>query len=153
MDSKRVYLAGGIAGLTFEDARCWRDRATHLLQPELVAISPLTIEGPVYRKLAGGTDPTDERSLSYDAPSCNYIVEKDLIAIQKSVAVLVNVAKPSWGTAMEIIWAKRQLNKMVVAFGCPDMRSPWVLNHIHANCDTLEDACSVLKEMLQHQYI
>lgn len=152
-NTKRVYLAGGIAGLSFAQAKGWRDEATQLLAPELLAVSPLNIEGPVYKKLAGGIDPANETVLTYDAPACNYIVEKDLIAIQKSVALLVNVAAPSWGTGMEIIWAKRALNKMIVTFGCPDMRSPWVLNHIHMNCQSLAEACSVLKEMLRHDYI
>jgi hypothetical protein len=151
--AKGVYLAGGIMDLKFADARGWRDQATLLLQPELEAISPLNLEGPVYKKLAGGINPDQEMSLTYDPPACRYIVDKDLIAIRQASAMLVNISKPSWGTAMEIFEACRYANKMVVAFGDPDARSPWVLHHIHMNCPTLEYACDVLKEMLARNYI
>lgn len=150
---KQIYLAGGIQGLSFEQASSWRETATKLLAPEFEAISPVCLEGVVYKSLAGGAIPEHESELVYTAPACNYIVDKDLIAIRKSVALLVNVATPSWGTAMEIIMAKRIYHKMVVSFGNKNMRSPWVLNHVHMNCDTIEDACGVLKEMLRYGYV
>lgn len=150
---KQVYLAGGIQGLSFEQATSWRETATGLLAPEFEAISPVTLEGVIYKSLSGGKMPKHESELVYTAPACNYIVEKDLRAIRKSVALLVNVSTPSWGTAMEIIMAKRIYNKMIVTFGKKDMRSPWVLNHSHMNCDTIEDACAVLKEFDKYGYV
>lgn len=150
---KKVYLAGGIAGLKFEDAAGWRDVATrHFARYQVEAISPLCLEGAVYTHLNGGVRPEHENELTYDVPATKYIVWKDLEIIKQCQGILVNAARPSWGTAMEIFFAAHVLNKPVVSFGNPDERSPWVLNHVVGIRADLASACDFMIEIFKYGY-
>ena len=76
------------------------------------------------------------------ASSDGSIVRGDKGEILRSKAVLVNCAAPSWGTAMEIIFASENL-KSVFGFG-PIKQSPWVLHHCFAYEPSLGDAVNRL---------
>src|SRR6185369_14244599 len=68
----------------------------------------------------------------------NSIVEGDLEDIRDCDVVLVNAVYPSWGTAMEIVYAT-QAGKRVVAFTGGSRVSPWV--RYHCECvHSLQDA-------------
>jgi len=150
---KRVYLAGGIQGLGFSESRGWRDEATAIFASSGVeGISPLCLEGAVYDRLSGGTKPEHESQLTYDIPGVNYIVWKDLEIIKKCQGLLVNIGRPSWGTAMEIFYANHVLNMPVVCFGKADERSPWVLKHSVGVFGDLAPACDFLVEIFRYGY-
>lgn len=116
---KHVYLAGAIAFAS--DAAGWRKSAAAVLRQEgIEALDPLNFE------------------VSYDDPES--IVRLDYGLILRSQAVLAFVGEPSWGTAMELAFAKHH-DIPVFAFhagGFEGKRiSPWVTYH----CKTLNRSC------------
>lgn len=104
-----VYLCGGINGLSDSDCKDWRQMAQeNLTQPTL---------DPMRRDYRGKED--------YNVEA---IVQGDLDDIAVSDVILVNATRPSWGTAMEIVYAY-QLGKIIHAFAYPDKVSPWLRFH------------------------
>ena len=92
-----------------------------------------------------------------DAPRCEYkdptsrdyrfthtsvlpyvIVKDDLADIAASDVVVVNADAPSWGTAMEVVYA-RILHKVIVGF-CGGEQSPWLKHHCTVLKSNLKDA-------------
>jgi nucleoside 2-deoxyribosyltransferase len=69
-------------------------------------------------------------------------VRKALDLIDQCDAVLANLIKPSYGTAMEIFYAHRQ-GKMVTVVGNSPF-SPWVLSHSKARFERIEPAIEYL---------
>ena len=108
-------------GCTDEEMTGWRAQATKDLGRELI-LNPTRRD---YRATHEQVGPWT-------------IVQNDLEDIAKSNIVLVNASRPSWGTAMEIVYAKI-LNKIVVAY-CPTEKSPWLKYHSTIVKDTLEEA-------------
>jgi len=75
------------------------------------------------------------------------IVENDLVDIRDSDIVLVNAIRPSWGTAMEVVYAK-QANKRVIAFTGGSRVSPWV--RYHCECVfSIQDAADKINGSLK----
>jgi nucleoside 2-deoxyribosyltransferase len=56
------------------------------------------------------------------------IADADIADIRHSDFVLVNATRPSWGTAMEIVYAYR-MSKKIAAFVEGDRVSPWLRFH------------------------
>lgn len=119
-----VYLCGGINGLNDAQCRDWREVAKELLNTETL--------DPMRRDYRGKEDECVDQ-----------IVSGDLWDIQKSDVILVNATRPSWGTAMEIVYAK-QGYKPIVAFAGDSRVSPWLRYHSDVICKTVEEACSVI---------
>jgi hypothetical protein len=127
-----TYLCGGIQGL--DDAQCndWREAAKKLLNTQTL--------DPMRRDYRGVEDAKFVE-----------IVEGDLVDITKSAFLLVNACRPSWGTAMEVVYA-HMWNKPCIAFINPLSRniSPWLQYHGEIFV-TLEGACeriNILAERL-----
>ena len=125
----KVYLAGPIADCTDEECKGWRERAKKLL------------------KGCHCLDPV-ERDFRGDEPGKEHeIVDGDLSDIRKSDVVLVSATPrtkgASWGTPMEVVYAKVKMGKRVVAFGAGPRPSPWLTYHAEV-FGTLEDACAAL---------
>lgn len=106
-----TYLCGGINGLTDSQCRDWREIAKEQLKTDTL--------DPMRRDYRGKED-----------ESVSDIVRGDLDDIQvSSDCLLVNAEKPSWGTAMEIVYA-HQIGLPIVAFVLPESRiSPWLRYH------------------------
>lgn len=124
-----IYLCGPINGCTDEECKDWR---------ELVkTIWPGTCIDPMRR---------DYRGREHE--SRDEIVELDKIDVAKADALLVSCEKPSWGTAMEILYAW-QIGKPVVVV-CPGemVLSPWLAYHSHRVCHSYADAVETLKALL-----
>lgn len=119
-----TYLCGGINGLSDADCRDWRESAK-----ELLATSTLD---PMRRDYRGRED-----------ESINEIVSGDLEDIAACHFVLVNAIRPSWGTAMEIVYA-RQAGKYIVAWTGDARVSPWLRYHCDEIHQTLEAACHAI---------
>ena len=130
----RVYLCGGIAGLSDDECRGWRQRAKDMLSPICVTLDPMRRD---YR--------------GREASRFKEVVEGDLSDIGRSDAVLANVCRPSWGTAMEIVIAKRG-GTPVVAFGAGDNPSPWLLYHAAQLAPGLPQACAAIVRMALDPY-
>jgi nucleoside 2-deoxyribosyltransferase len=91
------------------DCRDWRESAKSLLDT--------TTLDPMRRDYRGK-----------EAEHVNDIVHGDLDDIRRSQFVLVNAVRPSWGTAMEIVYA-HQLGIPVVAWTGDASVSPWLRYH------------------------
>jgi nucleoside 2-deoxyribosyltransferase len=113
-----VYLCGGINGLSDSDCTDWREYAkARLLAPTL---------DPMRRDYRGKED-----------ESVKEIVKGDLDDIEQCQVILVNATRPSWGTAMEIVYAFG-LGKRIVSWVGDARVSPWLRYHstsIHASID------------------
>lgn len=115
----KVYLCGGINGLSDADAKDWREYAKVRL--------PETID-PMRR---------DYRGVEHEDPEA--IIDGDLEDIDWCDAVLAMCMRPSWGTAMEIFYAKNIARKPVYIVA-PENCSPWLMVHCTERFDTLDEA-------------
>ena len=121
----KVYLAGPINGCTDEECKEWREEARQILEPTHAVIDPMDFDcRGLEREMVGE------------------IIKHDLDRLDEADIVLVNANRPSWGTAMELVYA-RQGGKPVIAyvgFGSSDV-SPWLQGHSAKVCHTLVEAC------------
>ena len=115
-----IYLAGAINGCTDEECKDWREYVKTLWPGEC--------RDPMVRDYRGREDDCFAEIIAGD--------EEDIAA---SDVVLVSADKPSWGTAMEIRLAKKEMAKPVVLVCPADMRiSPWLRGHSDAICHSYE---------------
>ena len=107
------------------DSECkdWRETAKELLNHETI-------------------DPMRRDYRGKEADNCDEIVLGDLADIKGCDFLLVNATKPSWGTAMEIVYA-RFMDKTIVAFTGDSPVSPWLAYHCHT-FKTIEQACEAI---------
>lgn len=104
----------------------WRLVATKRLSPTYEILDPM-------RRDFRGSEVGNE----------SVIVEADKRDINTSDAVLVNALRPSWGTAMEVLYAYDQ-KKRVIAFVGHQRPSPWLKYHCKYVGTHLEDATTFL---------
>lgn len=119
-----VYLAGGILGLSDEEVGGWRRRAITLL-----AAAGLGALDPMVRDYRGREDDCAQE-----------IVDLDKRDILEAAAVIVNAVRPSWGTAMEVIFAWERGIPVVAWVPAGTVVSPWLRYHSVAVVTTLEEA-------------
>jgi hypothetical protein len=98
-----VYLCGGINGLNDAACKDWRQIARDTLIPG-PGRSRFSVLDPMARDYRGREDECVAEIIDGDKRD---IFESDLL--------LVNASRPSWGTAMEIMFAW-SLRKPIVAF-------------------------------------
>ncbi len=146
-----IYLSGGIKGLTDEQAFGWRKEVckhygcredgipclvgTRCGRPEVKFIIPTRIQ---YRP------DMDDRT------AARWLCKRDKMAVAKSDIVLVYAPVPSWGTAMEVMYAY-ELDKRIVVVCDEDDPSPWLVAHADVIVPDFEIAYDeidkVVKEM------
>jgi len=121
---RKIYLCGGIKDLTIEQAQGWREKATKLLKLKFTILNPMR---------------RNFRDCEFQ--SQNEIVQLDKADIIEADIILVNATKPSWGTAMEILFGFEK-NKIIIAWTGKDYSetSPWVAFHSTRVCRTMEEA-------------
>lgn len=125
----KVYLAGAITH--DNDPVSWRKLAAQLLLgSQWEAIDPLKWEAAHF--------PDEE------------IIKLDYRLILESTAVIVMAEVPSWGTAMELAFAKAH-DIPAFAFRAPAKMSPWLRHHTRANAYTLDNAISLLNYWYREQ--
>jgi nucleoside 2-deoxyribosyltransferase len=122
-----VYLAGPINGCTDAQAIDWRRNATLLLSP------PIRVLSPMARDYRGKED-----------ENVSEIVEGDKADIDAADTVLVNANGPSWGTAMEVLYA-HNTGKRVIAFTSSPTVSPWLRYHCTTVCQSLSAAVDAVR--------
>lgn len=122
---RTIYLCGPINGCTDADAMDWRDAAVKCLADVFAVLDPMRRD---YR--------------GREADHVAALVEADKADIRASDVVLVNANRPTWGTAMEVLYAYEQ-GKRVVAF-CGGTVSPWLRYHAEVY-PTMGDALLVLQ--------
>lgn len=121
-----IYLCGGINGLSDHECRTWREVARARLEYH----QHQTLD-PMRRDYRGKED-----------ESVDAIVAGDLEDIANCDALLVNATRPSWGTAMEIVYAHQRGKRIVAAVGEGPV-SPWLRYHCEV-VPTLQDALDAL---------
>lgn len=129
--SPAIYLTGStIETGSFTEGRSepdWRSSAMSRLQRYGISvINPLDL---VFAPAA-------------EADAVEPRVRKALDLIDQCDAVLANLVKPTYGTAMEIFYAHRQ-GKMVTVVGNSPF-SPWVLSHSKARFESMDPALEFL---------
>jgi nucleoside 2-deoxyribosyltransferase len=126
----KIYLAGPINACTDDECHGWREQAKQLLGAAIETLDPMRRD---YR--------------GKESESVTEIVRGDLQDIESCDALLVNVSRPSWGTAMEVAIASRG-GKPVFAFGSAPPVSPWLMYH----CKTIHaDLASACAAVLEHE--
>jgi hypothetical protein len=123
---KTVYLCGAINGCSDSEANDWRTTAKNGLAGWFDFLDPMR------RDYRGKEDESVEE-----------IVRGDYIDIINSDYVLVAADRPSWGTAMECLYAAQQKKHVVVVCG-QERVSPWLRKHSTALVRTLDDAIEYL---------
>lgn len=119
----RIYLCGGINGLTDAQCNSWRDYAASHLRHETI--------NPMRRDYRGRED-----------ENISAIVEDDKADIEGCDALLVNAVSSSWGTAMEVLYAwERGKPCYCVVTG---RVSPWLRYHSRALFESLDAAIEAL---------
>ena len=98
--TKTIYLCGPIMDATADESKTWRQRAKERLAGRFILLDPMR---------------RDFRDREID--SANEIVEFDLQDIRNADMLLVNYAKASIGTSMEVFYAAHDMGKFVIAFG------------------------------------
>jgi nucleoside 2-deoxyribosyltransferase len=122
----KIYLAGPIHGCTDLDCRAWRGVARSYIES-----AGHEVLDPMERDYRGS-----EEEYSED------LVADDKEDIECADAVLVNANRPSWGTAMEVMYAV-SFGKKVVAFATYTLSptiSPWLRCHCDAIFGSIDTA-------------
>ena len=122
----KVYLAGPINGCTDEECKALRAQARGMIEPAFEVI-----------------DPMDFDCRGQESEMAGEIIKHDLERLDEADLVLVNANRPSWGTAMELVYAW-QGGKPAIAFAgfSIDRVSPWLRCHTSRMFLTLTEACS-----------
>jgi len=97
----------------------WRERAKRDI-PEIEWVDPMARD---YR--------------GRESENVREIVESDIADIASCDIIFVWAERPSWGTAMEIVYA-RQAGKRIVTY-CSGRISPWLQYHSSVVVNTWED--------------
>jgi nucleoside 2-deoxyribosyltransferase len=134
MKKIKIYLAGKMSGLTYEQMNNWRVEATNKIQfhDKNQGLYNFCIESPVnYYNFE--LDPA-----SFSDHECKCF---DLFLVQNCDIILVNLDFPdSIGTAIEIELASRFWNKPIVAFGTRENVHPWMKLAVTKQCKTMNEA-------------
>ena len=128
---QKIYLCGPIMDEHDGHARAWRATAKKLLGKHFILL-----------------DPMRRNFKDREVDSANEIVEFDLQDVREADIVLVNYAKTSIGTAMEVFYASHDLNKFVIAFTPFSFKdsSPWMVRFCTKLLPSLETACAYIQE-------
>lgn len=116
-----IYLAGPINGCTDAEANDWRSWVK------------ANYDGPTL-------DPMRRDYRGREDEAVDEIVELDKKDIEDCGVFLANCPQPSYGTAMEIIYAWEARKPVVVVHPADKPVSPWVRYHADAVVHTLSDA-------------
>lgn len=100
----KVYAAGPIANLTYEESESWRGYVKTHLPPEIVVYSPL--RGKQFLKGMGKLIAVPDSEAPLSTPKgINARDHYDLLSCDAVLANLIGTKTISIGTVMEIAWA------------------------------------------------
>ena len=145
----KVYLAGPIAGLTYDEGQDWRAYAQAVLGGAYInGFSPL--RGKAFLRDSGkiGTE-----GFKHALATDKGIMKRDSNDVKTSAAILVNFTEAktiSRGTDMELAMA--YILQVPVVVACPE--DSFVLNHpmvracIDYRVDTLDEALDIVKTIV-----
>lgn len=122
-----VYLAGPINGCTDDESVNWRETAKTRLGVDVDCLDPMRRD---YRGIEGDF--------------FTELVETDKNDISSSSYVIANCWKPSFGTAMEILYAHSFSKPVVVVVPSLTHVSPWLSYHATV-VDSLDAAIATVQ--------
>lgn len=113
-----------------DQSKDWRTRAQERLGGRFIVLDPMR---------------RDFRDREID--SANEIVEFDLQDVRDADLLLVNYAKPSIGTSMEVFYAAHDLGKFVVAFSPFTYKesSPWMVKFCTKILPSLDESLDYIE--------
>lgn len=123
----RIYLGGGIAGLTDSECNDWRS----YMKEKFEQYEAITCVDPMRR---------DYRGVEMTAEVVKEIVDGDLADIRSCEVLIAMMPKPSWGTGMETFWAYQQGVFVIAIVPEGTHVSPWVAYHSCRVVATLDEA-------------
>jgi nucleoside 2-deoxyribosyltransferase len=143
-----AYLAGAIAGLTYDDATDWRIQAKHRLgEFGIEALNPMRAKDALAERNCGVIPQTFRDYSDLGAFfTAKGIMTRDFNDVRRSDALLVNLLglrKLSAGTIMELGWAYAFQKPAIVAIeaeGNPHDNHPMLLEAMPFRVTTLEEA-------------
>jgi hypothetical protein len=149
----KVYLCGGIKDLTTEESSEWRNLAIDELTTKLGQNVKIETDGsrtysPIITNGFICLDPMRRNFRTTEWQSQNEIVSLDKKDIIDADILLVNATKPSWGTAMEVLFAFER-HKIIVSFTGTDNKedwNPWLGFHSTRLTKTLDEAINYIKK-------
>jgi hypothetical protein len=145
---KKVYLAGPISGLTFNQAQAWRDEFAQKVDPRVLAYSPLrgkdylTIRGPLEGSYEEFPLSSEQGLTTRDRYDC---MGADLV-----VFYLLGAQRISIGTMVEFGWCDAARNPAILVMektGNPH-DYPMVRQIAQFRVDNLKDAISLAEIIL-----
>lgn len=153
MNEMKVYLAGPIAGLSYNGATAWRDQAKRELNAAgIQAFSPMRAKQYLKDVASFSVDGDVYKTLSI--LSCNRgITTRDRYDCTTADVVLVNVLgaeRISIGTVLEVAWADAARIPIVLVME-PEgnvHHHGMILECTGFHCHTLDEALSVVKAIL-----
>lgn len=147
-----VYLAGGISGLSYEQASSKRTLATELLTArDWDVLDPLR-----GKEVLSSLDTIDEsRAMTLLGTTASAITQRDRDDIRRADVVLVLTGDtPSWGTAFEWEFAY-SLGKPIVVVASEDAPCrvhPWCQVMTSYFAGTVEEAVEFISTWLDRKY-
>jgi nucleoside 2-deoxyribosyltransferase len=114
-DGVKVYLGGPINGCTDEEANGWREAVKDVL-----AARGIEWCDPMDR---------DYRGRELEPGIAAAIVDGDKEDIDDCDVLLMNGPKPSYGTAMEVLYGSLNGKRVLVVHPEGTVPSPWVIHH------------------------
>ncbi len=147
-DMPRVYLAGPISGLTYDEAQDWRKIAvTYLKSNRIQAFSPLRrkeflrAEGVLTGSYETHPLSTSRGVMTRDHDDC---MKADLILVN-----LLEATRVSVGTVMEIAWAYSYRVPVVAMMETGNVHEhPMISEAIGYRVDNLSDALDLVTAIL-----
>lgn len=132
--SLKIYLAGAMSGLSFEESNKWREDVIYNLLTyynDWDSLKPICTNPNYYYNFLKQSHKTEHE-----------IKEFDLWKLTHSDLIIVNLDKinTSIGTAMELQRANDN-NIPIVAFGNTENIHPWILDTLMRVDNTLEECC------------
>lgn len=150
----KVYLAGAIAGMQFDDATDWRVQAKHLLGERGVeALDPMRAKVALASKGKISTSFHDYEKCGAFFTSRG-IMTRDFNDVKTCDALLVNLlglTKPSLGTVMELGWAYALQKPAIVVIereGNPHDNHPMIHEAMRFRVETMEEAIDAVAVVL-----
>lgn len=139
MSKFKVYLAGAMSNLSFEEMNDWRIKATRLFKQYTDNIH--TINPVVFYNFQMDSSTYTQKEVK----------EFDIHQVKNSNIILVNLDHQSIGTAIELECASRFWDIPVIAFGGENyFVHPWVEMCLDKKCQTIEEA---VEHIFEYYYV
>lgn len=149
----RVYLAGPIRGLTYDESQNWRNYVVEQMPAEIACYSPLRAKGFLRKHgrlgLGGAASDTyPENPLS----TAHGIMTRDHFDCMNSDLIFCNLldaTSVSIGTVMEIAWSFAYRKPLIVCVEPGNLHDhPMIREATGFACDTLEQGISLAQTIL-----